>query len=102
MGVTHWWIALAAAFPAILFSILVTMDQQITVVIVNRKDNKLKKGYGYHLDLLVTALLVIICSFMGLPFYVAATVISIVHVESLKQMSECSAPGEKPQFIGIM
>ncbi len=37
-----WWIPIAAAAPAILATILVFMDQQITVVIVNRKEHKLK------------------------------------------------------------
>lgn len=41
------------------------------------------------------------CSFMGLPWYVAATVISIAHIESLKMESETSAPGEQPQFLGV-
>lgn len=31
----------------------------------------------------------------------AATVLSINHVNSLKKESECSAPGEKPQFLGV-
>ncbi|MEQ2266044.1 Electrogenic sodium bicarbonate cotransporter 4, partial [Xenotaenia resolanae] len=42
-----------------------------------------------------------VCSFMGLPWYVAATVISIAHIDSLKMESECSAPGEQPQFLGV-
>lgn len=33
--------------------------------------------------------------------FVAATVLSINHVNSLKLESECSAPGEKPQFLGV-
>jgi len=32
---------------------------------------------------------------------VAATVLSISHVNSLKLESECSAPGEQPKFLGI-
>ena len=44
------WLVYAIA-PALLCSILVVLDQQITAVICNRKDNKLKKGVGYHLDL---------------------------------------------------
>lgn len=31
----------------------------------------------------------------------AATVLSINHVNSLKLESECAAPGEKPQFLGV-
>lgn len=43
----------------------------------------------------------IICSFMGLPWYVAATVISIAHIDSLKMETETSAPGEAPKFLGV-
>lgn len=101
------------------------MDQQITAVIINRKEHKLKvgpfsvpstradqisgadgflplqKGCGYHLDLLVVAVMLGVCSIMGLPWFVAATVLSISHVNSLKVESECSAPGEQPKFLGI-
>lgn len=90
-----------AFLPALLGTILIFMDQQITSVIINRKENKLKKGCGYHLDLFVLAILIQICSVMGLPWFVAATVLSINHVNSLKLESECAAPGEKPQFLGV-
>lgn len=33
--------------------------------------------------------------------FVAATVLSINHVNSLKLESECAAPGEKPKFLGV-
>ncbi|CAG0917417.1 unnamed protein product [Notodromas monacha] len=100
-GNDAWWSTIAAAVPAMLCVILVFMDQQITAVIVNRKENKLKKGCGYHLDLLVLALLIAVCSVMGIPWFIAATVRSMNHVNSLRLESECSAPGEKPQFLGI-
>ncbi|XP_076245508.1 na[+]-driven anion exchanger 1 isoform X1 [Calliopsis andreniformis] len=96
-----WWSAIVACLPALLGTILIFMDQQITAVIVNRKENKLKKGCGYHLDLFILAILIQICSVMGLPWFVAATVLSINHVNSLKLESECAAPGEKPQFLGV-
>lgn len=35
---------LAAALPAVVVTILIFMDQQITAVIVNRKEHKLKVG----------------------------------------------------------
>ncbi|XGW22053.1 hypothetical protein V3C99_004763 [Haemonchus contortus] len=95
------WTAPLAALPALLACILIFMDQQITTVIVNRKENKLKKGCGYHLDLLVLAILIFIVGVLGLPIYVAATVLSINHINSLKVESECKAPGEVAQFIGV-
>ncbi|XP_075127452.1 sodium bicarbonate cotransporter 3 isoform X3 [Leptodactylus fuscus] len=101
LGKNPWWTLLAAAIPALLCTILIFMDQQITAVIINRKEHKLKKGCGYHLDLFMVAIMLGICSIMGLPWFVAATVLSISHVNSLKVESECSAPGEQPKFLGI-
>uniref|UniRef100_A0ABI7XT52 Anion exchange protein n=1 Tax=Felis catus TaxID=9685 RepID=A0ABI7XT52_FELCA len=100
-GGNPWWVYLAAAIPALLVTILIFMDQQITAVIVNRKEHKLKKGAGYHLDLFWVAILMVVCSFMALPWYVAATVISIAHIDSLKMETETSAPGEQPKFLGV-
>ncbi|XP_069814750.1 sodium bicarbonate cotransporter 3 isoform X8 [Dendropsophus ebraccatus] len=101
LGPNPWWTLLAAAIPALLCTILIFMDQQITAVIINRKEHKLKKGCGYHLDLFMVSIMLGICSIMGLPWFVAATVLSISHVNSLKVESECSAPGEQPKFLGI-
>ncbi|XP_036948408.1 sodium bicarbonate cotransporter 3-like isoform X8 [Acanthopagrus latus] len=101
LGENPWWTLLVAALPALLCTILIFMDQQITAVIINRKEHKLKKGCGYHLDLLVVAIMLGVCSIMGLPWFVAATVLSISHVNSLKLESGCSAPGEQPKFLGI-
>uniref|UniRef100_A0A915Q2T8 Anion exchange protein n=1 Tax=Setaria digitata TaxID=48799 RepID=A0A915Q2T8_9BILA len=96
-----FWTAFVSFIPAILACILIFMDQQITTVIVNRKENKLKKGYGYHLDLCVLSFLILLVGALGLPIYVAATVLSINHVNSLKLESESRAPGEVAQFIGV-
>ncbi|XP_064444883.1 sodium bicarbonate cotransporter 3 isoform X4 [Mirounga angustirostris] len=101
LGENPWWTLLIAAIPALLCTILIFMDQQITAVIINRKEHKLKKGAGYHLDLLMVGVMLGVCSIMGLPWFVAATVLSISHVNSLKLESECSAPGEQPKFLGI-
>uniref|UniRef100_Q9BY07-2 Isoform 2 of Electrogenic sodium bicarbonate cotransporter 4 n=6 Tax=Homininae TaxID=207598 RepID=Q9BY07-2 len=100
-GKNPWWVYPASILPALLVTILIFMDQQITAVIVNRKENKLKKAAGYHLDLFWVGILMALCSFMGLPWYVAATVISIAHIDSLKMETETSAPGEQPQFLGV-
>uniref|UniRef100_A0A8B9THJ7 Anion exchange protein n=1 Tax=Anas platyrhynchos TaxID=8839 RepID=A0A8B9THJ7_ANAPL len=86
IGPNPWWTVLAALIPALLCTILIFMDQQITAVIVNRKEHRLKKGCGYHLDLFMVAVMLGVCSVMGLPWFVA---------------SGCSAPGEQPRFLGI-
>lgn len=55
-GANPWWICLASVVPAILVTILIFMDQQITAVILNRKEYKLQvsrtqgcqQGAGYR------------------------------------------------------
>uniref|UniRef100_A0A8C1DH67 Anion exchange protein n=1 Tax=Cyprinus carpio carpio TaxID=630221 RepID=A0A8C1DH67_CYPCA len=101
IGRNPWWTVVAAPIPALLCTILIFMDQQITAVIINRKEHKLLKGCGYHLDLLMVGVMLAVCSIMGLPWFVAATVLSITHVNSLKLESESAAPGEQPRFLGI-
>ncbi|XP_051762042.1 LOW QUALITY PROTEIN: sodium-driven chloride bicarbonate exchanger [Ctenopharyngodon idella] len=101
LGPNPWWTCVITVLPALLCTILIFMDQQITAVIINRKEHKLKKGCGYHLDLFMVGVMLGVCSLMGLPWFVAATVLSISHVNSLKLESECSAPGEQPKFLGI-
>lgn len=44
LGENPWWTLLVAALPALLCTILIFMDQQITAVIINRKEHKLKVG----------------------------------------------------------
>ena len=43
-----------------------------------------------------------LCSILGLPWFVAATVLALTHINSLKVMSENAAPGERPIFMGII
>ncbi|NXN99366.1 S4A4 protein, partial [Rhinopomastus cyanomelas] len=101
VGANPWWVCLVSAVPAILVTILIFMDQQITAVILNRREYKLQKGAGFHLDLLCVSLLMVVTSATGLPWYVSATVISLAHMESLRKESTTSAPGEHPEFLGI-
>ncbi|XP_063088276.1 anion exchange protein 4 isoform X2 [Cavia porcellus] len=100
-GANPWWLSVAAALPALLLCILIFMDQQITAVILNRAEYKLQKGAGFHLDLFCVAVLILLTSTLGLPWYVSATVISLAHMDSLRRESRACAPGEAPSFLGI-
>ncbi|XP_036168528.1 anion exchange protein 4 isoform X2 [Myotis myotis] len=100
-GTNPWWLSVAAALPALLLSILIFMDQQITAVILNRAEYRLRKGAGFHLDLFCVALLMLLTSALGLPWYVSATVISLAHMDSLRRESRACALGEPPRFLGI-
>uniref|UniRef100_A0A673U246 Anion exchange protein 4 n=1 Tax=Suricata suricatta TaxID=37032 RepID=A0A673U246_SURSU len=100
-GTNPWWLSVAAALPALLLSILIFMDQQITAVILNRAEYKLQKGAGFHLDLFCVAVLMLLTSVLGLPWYVSATVISLAHMDSLRRESRACALGEPRSFLGI-
>ncbi|NXH10299.1 S4A4 protein, partial [Bucco capensis] len=100
-GTNPWWVCLVSVVPAVIATILIFMDQQITAVILNRREYKLQKGAGFHLDLLCVSFLMVITSVTGLPWYVSSTVISLAHMESLRKESATSAPGEHPEFLGI-
>uniref|UniRef100_A0A4W2FHF6 Anion exchange protein n=1 Tax=Bos indicus x Bos taurus TaxID=30522 RepID=A0A4W2FHF6_BOBOX len=95
--------ALIADF-SIIFSILLFCGIDACFGLATPKllvPSEIKKAAGYHLDLFWVGTLMALCSFMGLPWYVAATVISIAHIDSLKMETETSAPGEQPQFLGV-
>lgn len=42
VGPNPWWTTIITFIPALLCTILIFMDQQITAVIINRKEHKLK------------------------------------------------------------
>lgn len=77
------WFWFASIPIAVLSSVLLYLDQNITVRLVNSPQHRLKKGAGYSLDMLVIAVLTALCAMFGLPWIIAATVRSLNHVRSL-------------------
>ncbi|XP_022535905.1 anion exchange protein 3 isoform X4 [Astyanax mexicanus] len=92
------WMMGASVVPALLVFILIFMETQITTLIVSKKERRLVKGSGFHLDLLLIVTLGAICPLFGLPWLTAATVRSVTHVNALTVMSKATAPGEKPMI----
>uniref|UniRef100_A0A669ETF3 Anion exchange protein n=1 Tax=Oreochromis niloticus TaxID=8128 RepID=A0A669ETF3_ORENI len=92
------WMMGASVVPALLVFILIFMETQITSLIVSKKERRLVKGSGFHLDLLLIVILGALCPLFGLPWLTAATVRSVTHVNALTVMSKATAPGEKPMI----
>lgn len=82
MNLPAWAIALAA-LPGLFAAVLIYLDQQITARVVNSPHFNLTKGPAYHLDLGLVGLLTALCSVLGWPWLVAATVRSLNHVAAL-------------------
>eukprot|EP00217_Crustomastix_stigmatica_P005644 CAMPEP_0183791820 /NCGR_PEP_ID=MMETSP0803_2-20130417/2119_1 /TAXON_ID=195967 /ORGANISM="Crustomastix stigmata, Strain CCMP3273" /LENGTH=557 /DNA_ID=CAMNT_0026036153 /DNA_START=149 /DNA_END=1822 /DNA_ORIENTATION=+ len=88
------WGIFFTALPALGLCFLGYMDQNLTSLLINRKDSGLKKPPAYHLDLLVCGVVVYpICCFLGLPFTHAATVRSVTHLNSLTERETIKLPG---------
>ena len=77
------WFWFASIPIALLATVLMFLDQNITVRIVNSPRHRLEKGAGYNLDMAVISVLIAVCAAIGLPWVVAATVRSLNHVRSL-------------------
>lgn len=82
------WVWLASALPAMLLTILVWFNQNITARLINSPDNKLLKGPAYHWDIAVMGSLLGLMSMFGLPWVVGAVVRSLNHVKSLDRSDQ--------------
>jgi len=92
------WAVFWCILPALGFTVLGFLDQNLTTLLVNRSTNGLQKPPAYHLDLLVCGAFVYpVCAILGLPFPVAATVRSLTHLISLTnyEIQEIKGGGQR-------
>ena len=82
-----------AAVSGLLLATLFFLDQNISSVLVNKPENKLKKGVGYHLDLAVVAILVAVTSIFGMTWTHAALPHSPLHARALADVHEYEEHG---------
>lgn len=82
------WVIVGSALPALLCTVLVFLDQNITARLVNQHAHRLQKGAAYHHDLLIVGVLLGVFSVFGLPWLVAATVRSLNHIRALAHIEE--------------
>lgn len=84
------WARWASLLPALMATVLLFLDQNITVRLVNNPRWKMGKGRknvldGMHMDMLVISVLTALQSLIGIPWLVAATVRSLSHVGALSK-----------------
>jgi HCO3- transporter family len=89
------WARWGALLPALMATVLLFLDQTITVRLVNNPRWKMVKGRrpgnfldGMHADMLVISVLTAAQSILGLPWLVAATVRSLSHVRACSKYDE--------------
>jgi len=78
LSVTYGWVIPLAIIPALLATILVFLDQQITSVIINRREHKLKVQYCLILYRFSRSEIKVVCSLTHLKRPSDTTTWSIV------------------------
>ena len=89
------WAKWASIVPALMATVLLYLDQNITVRLVNNPRFKMEKGReknnmvdGMHADMLIISIVTALTSITGLPWLVAATVRSVSHVRAVSQFDK--------------
>ncbi|CAG9558685.1 unnamed protein product [Danaus chrysippus] len=95
------WATIAMVLPALMVYIIVFMETHIAELIIDKPERKLKKGSGFHMDIVVMSLVNAVCGMFGAPWQCVATVRSVSHVSALTVMSTTHAPGDKPYIVEV-
>eukprot|EP01061_Rhynchopus_euleeides_P039905 TRINITY_DN6847_c0_g1_i1.p1 TRINITY_DN6847_c0_g1~~TRINITY_DN6847_c0_g1_i1.p1 ORF type:complete len:799 (+),score=342.81 TRINITY_DN6847_c0_g1_i1:153-2399(+) len=88
-----------AAGPAFLLFTLFFLDENITSILSNRPEFKLRKGEAMHQDLFVVAIINLFLGMLGLPFLHGALPQSPLHVLQLADMEEYVEQGVLRQRV---
>lgn len=70
-------------------------------LIIDKPERRLKKGSGFHMDIVIMSLVNALCGMFGAPWQCVATVRSVSHVSALTVMSTTHAPGDKPYIVEV-
>lgn len=70
-------------------------------LIVDKPERHLRKGSGFHMDIVLMSLVNALCGLFGAPWQCVATVRSVSHVAALTVMSTTHAPGDKPHIVEV-
>lgn len=94
--VQHIFLALVSG---LLLAMLFFLDQNISSMLVNKAENKLRKGPGYYLDLVVVSAIIVIQSILALPWTHAALPHSPLHARQLADVEEYEEHGRRYERV---
>ncbi|VDK49108.1 unnamed protein product [Anisakis simplex] len=91
---------MAAILPGFLLFFLLFTETLVCEMMLLNPQLKVKKGTGYHFDLLLSGLLLVANALFGLPWLCAASMRTTAHIHSLT-LYRLRAPGQKPSIVGL-
>lgn len=80
------WLPFISAISAMLVYVLIFMETEISELILNGRG--LKKGSGFHLDIVIICLMNVVCGFLGMPWQSGATIRSVTHVSAVTSLQK--------------
>lgn len=81
------WLPVACVVPGFLVYIVAFMESHISELILNKPERKLKKGCGFHWDIVLLCILNSVCGLLGMPWHCSAVVKSVAHISAVTVMS---------------
>lgn len=90
---------LLASVSGVLLATLLFLIQNIASMLVNKPENKLEKGPGYYLDLLVLSGIIIVQSLLGMPWVHAALPYSPLHARQIADVEEYEEHGRRYERV---
>jgi hypothetical protein len=98
IAVLPFWAFFLAIIPGMALTILFYFDHNLSSALTQKKENCLKKGTAYDWDFLIVGLIMLICSFFGLPFANALLPQSPLHVKSVTTVE---TDGDDEKITGV-
>ncbi|XP_071552429.1 anion exchange protein 2-like isoform X2 [Panulirus ornatus] len=95
------WCMFAAAPTSLLLFFLVFLEENICHLILSKPERNMKKGSGFHWDLVLSCFINFISGVFGAPFMGPACVRTVSHTAALTVMSSKQTPGEGPKIEGV-
>lgn len=80
------WLPFVSAIAAMLVYVLIFMETQISELILDSRG--MKKGSGFHVDIVIICLVNVVCGFLGMPWQSGATIRSVTHVSAVTTLPE--------------
>ncbi|KAL7637649.1 UNVERIFIED_CONTAM: hypothetical protein RMT77_012386 [Armadillidium vulgare] len=102
IGEVPVWAMFAAGPASLLLFILIFLEENICHLILSSPERCLKKGTGFHLDIVLSCAINTLSGFLGAPFMSPACVRTITHMSALTVFSDKVAPGEPPKIVGCL
>lgn len=96
ISVQHIFLALVSGA---LLAMLFFLDQNISSMLVNKVENKLRKGPGYNLDLVIVSIIIVVQSLLGMPWTHAALPHSPLHARQLADVEEYEEHGRRYERV---